>query len=104
MKTQLVDNRPALEIYVAISQAVMFNLKHFTEDGTGFSVSAFHHPQGEGSDIDEHEIDVFQIDGDSKGLIFTTYVKNEEESKEVVNILKNDFPADLVEFHETYRD
>ena len=67
-------------------------------------MSAFHHPQGEGRDIDEHEIDVFQIDGDSKGFIFTTYVKNEEESKEVVDILKNAFPADLVEFHETYRD
>lgn len=101
MKTKLID--PALEIYVAIAQVVMFNLKHFTEDGTGFSVSAFHHPQGEGSDLDEHEIDVFQIGSNSKALLFTTYVKNEEESKKVIDFLKNIFPADLVEFHETYR-
>ena len=104
MKTQLMKNCSALEIYVAISQAIMFNLANFAKEGTGFSVSAYHHPQGEGSDLDEHEIDVFQIDGDTKVSIFTTYVKDEETSTEVVECLEKCFPADLVEFHETYRE
>lgn len=101
MKTQLMKNSSALEIYMAISQKIVYNIDNFAKEGTGFSVRAFHHPQGEGSDLDEYEIDVFQVEGDSKATIFTTYVKNFETSKEVIDLLKNFFPADLVEFHET---
>ena len=104
MKAQLMNNRSALEIYIAISQTIVFNMANFSKEGTGFSVSAFHHPQGEGSDLDEYEIVVFQVEGDSKATLFTTYVKNEEKSKEVIDLLKKIFPADLVEFHETYRE
>jgi hypothetical protein len=101
MKTQLINNVSALEIYMSISQKIVFNMEYFAKEGTGFSVSAFHHPQGEGSDLDEYEIDVFQVEGDSKATLFTTYVKNFEKSKEVIDLLKKFFPADLVEFHET---
>lgn len=99
MDAQIMKNRSALEIYVAISQKIAFNLSTFAKEGTGFIVSAYHHPQGEGSDLDEYEIDVFQVEGDSKSTLFTTYVKNFEKSKEVIDLLKNFFPADLVVFH-----
>jgi hypothetical protein len=101
MENQLMKNISALEIYMAISQKIVFNMENFAKEGTGFIVSAFHHPQGEGSDLDEYEIDVFQVEGDSKATLFTTYVKNFEKSKEVIDLLKKFFPADLVEFHET---
>lgn len=101
MTAQLMKNRSALEIYMKISQKIVFNISNFAKEGTGFSVNAFHHPQGEGSELEEYEIDVFQLEGDSKATIFTTYVKNFETSKEVIDLLKKFFPADLVEFHET---
>lgn len=101
MKNQLIKNSSALEIYMAISQKIVFNVENFAKEGTGFIISAFHHPQGEGSDLDEYEIVVFQVEGDSKAAIFTTYVKDEEKSKEVINDLQKFFPADLVEYHET---
>lgn len=99
MKNQLMKNIPALEIAMAISQKIVFNVGHFAKEGTGFSVSAFHHPQGEGSDLDEYELVAYQVEGDSKYTIFTTYVKDEKKSKEVIDLLKNFFPADLIDFN-----
>lgn len=83
----------------------MFNLSHFTNDGTGFEVRACHHPQCcENINLNEHEIFVTQIDGGSKSALYRTYVKNETISRKVIDALKSMFPCGLVEFHETYRD
>lgn len=103
-KEKALVKNAATEIYLKISEFVLRSLVHFTKDGTGFEVTAYLHPEGEGSDPDEHEIFVSIIDGDSKSAFYTTYVKNETISRKVIEALKSMFPCDLVEFHETYRD